>query len=166
MDKQQELITLKLIVKEFENLFDPFFENKFIGHNVEIKYFDQHDHYLVSISYTTKSNITFCLFECHMFLHPQGSLQFICNVNFKNNNPAPDEKYYNNNFRLKDYTTFRKIPFNEKLTWKQIKSYEEGIEAAKELFVYVKQILLLEEMQKILFTNYWINVPIDYSPYK
>ncbi len=93
-------------------------------------------------------------------------LLFVCNIDFKNNNPVPDENYHRMHFRLRDYTAFRKISYDEKMGSRQIKNYEEGIQAAKDYFEFVKEILLTEEMQKFLFTDYWINVPINYAPYK
>jgi len=163
---KQELITIRKIKQESDNVFDDIFDEMFIKYNVEVEYFEQHNNFILHISYTFKNNVTFYI-KCSVFLHPQGGLQFSGDIYFKNNNPAPDENYYKDSFWLKDYTTFRKIPFDfPQLIWKPVKNYEEGEQAAKKLFEYVKEILLLDEMQKILFTDYWVNVPIDYSPYK
>ncbi len=166
MDKQKVFHTLKQIIIESEKIVMPVFENNMVKYNIEFENWDEKNNYLLTISYTTKNNKTFVLEQCHLFQHPQGGLMFVCNDDIKNNNPVPDENYHRMHFMLRDYTAFRNISYDEKMVWRQIKNYEEGIQAAKDYFEFVKEILLTEEMQKFLFTDYWINVPINYAPYK
>jgi hypothetical protein len=74
-------------------------------------------------------------------------------------------------FRLKDYCKFRNIMFLEKFekgqqilsiidNWVEVESY------LIEYLSFIKNVINQDEMQKILFTEYWTNVPIDWSPYK
>ncbi|MEN9918209.1 MAG: hypothetical protein RL662_645 [Bacteroidota bacterium] len=70
---------------------------------------------------------------------------------------------------IKDYCTFRNIPYDKQ---RYGHSYRVGIDPRtldqyiEEYLSFAKSILELDEMQKILYTDYWIDVPIDYSPYK
>jgi hypothetical protein len=72
-----------------------------------------------------------------------------------------------NSFRLKDYCTFRKIDFPEGVEQSFHISNEDRLKIhIIKYILFVKDVLATEEMQKILFTDYWVNVPIDFSPYK
>ena len=81
-------------------------------------------------------------------------------------NTAPVDGYFRENFSLKDYTTFKQIPFSDGITWVAIENKEDIIKASNNLFSYLSKLLEGEEIQKILFTDYWINISIDFSPYK
>jgi len=87
----------------------------------------------------------------------------------KNLEPKGNER---ENFRLKDYCTFRKIHFPEKfesgltIEEKEKISFSEIEPFLKEYFQFIKNIISIEEVKKMLYSEYWTNVPIDYSPYK
>jgi hypothetical protein len=70
-----------------------------------------------------------------------------------------------NSFFLKDYLTYRKIEINFQ-EWDHHTSYEEEKERLKVIFRNVFAIIQTEELNRILFTNEWLEVPIDMSPYK
>jgi hypothetical protein len=70
-----------------------------------------------------------------------------------------------NSFFLKDYLTYRKIEINLQ-EWDHHTSYEEEKERLKVIFRNVLVIIQTEELNRILFTNEWLEVPIDMSPYK
>lgn len=69
-------------------------------------------------------------------------------------------------FSLKDYTAYRNIPFDSSHTINWLDKYEDSIDISLQFFKKLQKILDLEEMQKLLNTDYKIDVPIDYSPYK
>lgn len=162
-----EFKSIKKINIDFEKVFEFLFEKNILNYCINISFrAELKKNFLTEISYISSNNkeikITY-----QMFFHPQKVLLFLCDIAFENRNYISQDKgYCRKGFSLKDYTTFRKLTFNENLVWHQINNYEEGEQLAKQLFEYVKEILLLDEMQKILFTDYWVNVPIDYSPYK
>jgi len=87
----------------------------------------------------------------------------------KNLKPKEDER---ENFRLKDYCTFRKIHFPERFESGFAIDENENIcfsviePFLKEYFQFIKKIISIEEVKKMLYSEYWTNVPIDYSPYK
>lgn len=166
MDKQIEIDTLKEIAVEFEKIFNPIFSGKSSNIKVDIKHSREHDDYFLNASYTTHANKTFGIGRCNIFLHPKLGLVFNCSVGIGNKNPAPNENYHRSDFSIKDFTTFKGIPYNDLMTWVRIENIESGVKPAKELFEYLRVILLREDMQLILFADFWENVPIDYSPYK
>lgn len=162
MNEQLQLTALISIINEFNSLF----KNELMKFEVKIHVEMQNKNYRLYIACTSKVNKTIILDGITIFLHPSGSLQFTASIKFKNNNPIINEKYCRDRFSLQDYTTFRKIPYDYRFLWKPVNDYNDGVDVAKKTLFFIKEILLLEEIQKILFSDYWISIPIDYSPYK
>jgi len=69
-------------------------------------------------------------------------------------------------FPLADYLAIRPIEFNRSLLFRYLENYEDALTVAKQLFEELKKLIAAEEMQKLLYTDYKIDVPRDYSPYK
>jgi len=71
-------------------------------------------------------------------------------------------------FNLKDYLALRgnKLEFDRSLFWNELNDYSEAIEISKKMFAELKKLIATEEMQKLLNTDYKIDVPRDWSPYK
>jgi len=67
---------------------------------------------------------------------------------------------------LTDYIKFRNIEFDENLLFRHLIEFEDAIEVSKQLFKRLKELIETEELQKLLYTDYQIEVPRDYSPYK
>jgi hypothetical protein len=95
------------------------------------------------------------------------SKNYYLNKDFWIENINTNSAHYRNKFRLKDYCTFRKITFPKELELGFCISNEDELNLYIIKYIsFIKDVLAIEEMQKILFSDYWINVPIDYSPYK
>lgn len=69
-------------------------------------------------------------------------------------------------FALTDYLGFRPVEFDKNLLFHHLENYEDVIEVSKQLFEELKKLIATEEMQKLLYTDYKIDVPRDWSPYK
>jgi hypothetical protein len=69
-------------------------------------------------------------------------------------------------FPLTDYLSFRPVEFNKGLLFSYLKNYEDAIEISKQLFVELKKLIASEEIQKLLYTDYKVDVPRNWSPYK
>ncbi len=85
--------------------------------------------------------------------------EFIISVAVEDNNS-------NYNFVLTDYLTYRNIEFDRTPFYRHLDNYEDMIEESKKIFVELKKLIITEEMQKLLNTDYKIDVPRDWSPYK
>lgn len=69
-------------------------------------------------------------------------------------------------FPLMDYLAMRPIEFDRSLLFSHLEKYEDALMVSKQLFKELKKLIATEEMQKLLFTDYKIDVPRDWSPYK
>jgi hypothetical protein len=157
-----ELNVIRNINAEFETNMDMVFDHDIVNYVMNIGFQKNDNNFLTEISYLTNTKKKL-YFKYLLYRHPQLSLLFISQFHFENKNEALNKDYFNNSFCIRDYTTFRNIPFKKELLRCSIMGYEESVLVAKELFNIVKQILLTDEMQRILFTDYWINIPFDYS---
>lgn len=73
-------------------------------------------------------------------------------------------------FSINDYCEFKKkfLPIGFKIgsvllpnqLWEDISTY------MGEYFYFIRNLFSLEEMHKIIFTSYWMNIPMDWGPYK
>lgn len=169
-----EVLSIQVVIREFERIFEFLFLQDIFEYTTQIERNTFHKNEYSSFTSKFPTTVTKLVYTSHqnksieirpsISKHPKCNILFTCSVMFKNNNEG---KEYSRDFSIKDYTTFRNIPFNEiDLCWKMVDNYEEGIVVAKTFFEYLKTIINSEEIQKILFTDYWIMVPIDYSPYK
>jgi hypothetical protein len=69
-------------------------------------------------------------------------------------------------FALTDYLGFRPVEFNNFLLFSHLEDYNDAIGISKQLFEELNKLIATEEMQKLLNTDYKIDVPRDWSPYK
>jgi len=69
-------------------------------------------------------------------------------------------------FPLTDYLAIRPIEFDRSLLFRYLENYEDALTVSKQLFEELKKLIATEEMQRLLYTDYKIDVPRDYSPYK
>jgi len=69
-------------------------------------------------------------------------------------------------FPLTDYLAMRPIEFDRSLLFNHLEKYEDAIGISMQLFEELKKLIATDEMQKLLYTDYKIDVPRDYSPYK
>lgn len=72
----------------------------------------------------------------------------------------------NYGFPLDDYLTYRNIDFDRRLLFIHLANYEEMLEVSNKFFQELKKLIAIDEMQKLLYTDYKVDVPRDWSPYK
>jgi hypothetical protein len=87
-----------------------------------------------------------------------GPIEFIISVWIDNNSDY--------SFVLTDYLAIRPIEFDKTLFYQHIDNYEDMLGVSKKMFKELKKLIATEEMQKLLNTDYEIDVPRDWSPYK
>lgn len=68
-----------------------------------------------------------------------------------------------NKFFIQDYAQFKNLEYNQYIP---IEEWEDYIERLKDVFKQVKIILTDEDLQEILYTDKWIEIPINWTPYK
>lgn len=73
------------------------------------------------------------------------------------------EEYSVYGFPLDDYLTYRDIDFDRSLLFRHLNDYEEMFEVSNKFFQELKKLIATEEMQKLLYTDYKIDVPRDWS---
>jgi hypothetical protein len=154
-----ELNSIRKINTDFEKRMDKVFNCNILNYNINIDFQKDDNNFLTEIFYLTNAKKKFS-FKYLLYHHPQLSLVFISQLYFENKNEISN---HIKRFSLRDYAIYRKITFDVKLMRHPINYYEESVIIANKIFDVLERVLLLEEMQNILFTNYWIDVPFDYS---
>ena len=68
-----------------------------------------------------------------------------------------------NKFYLQDYALFKGLSYNQNIPPKEWEHYDNKL---KELFTLVKLILEDIELNRVLFNDEWVEIPINLEPYK
>lgn len=106
----------------------------------------------------------------HIFLRPNGMFRCVTNVEVKICDSKKDHYsklgYQRLNFDICDLVSILGISFDPHLLWKDFKCINELKEMLNALFIHVKEVLMFDTVKCIFDENFWIDVPIDFSPYK